>query len=306
MTSCLLIKAPDRILVVADGRLAVSDTLVRLDSAQKIVAFTPKYQIPRIAMGRFDHFAERTSRDWYVAYAGTYALVSEIIRAFLSKISGGLYLSREGESPVLRYDFDQSGGFTDDYNFGHDELPDLRPYDIAREFTDAAQLKCDEWRRNQALLDCQFLLFGEEEGTRHYTAFKIWPELPDLAPGARVRIRVEEVKNGELATIGSPKVSKAVQDDDALGLGLEGWKSDQSAIGVHNVFADPQLAKMFPDSKPQTPIPEPLPEQNWGLNEVRQRFIEHLRLTSDPGVGGDIVVASGGWYGGISLQTQAT
>jgi len=90
-------------VAVADRRLGVtakSATNVSLDTAPKIREFTPSYDIPKRAMGAFNHYSRYTEADWFGMHAGTYALVSEILDPFMRRMRDGLILTRVNGKPT--------------------------------------------------------------------------------------------------------------------------------------------------------------------------------------------------------------
>lgn len=288
MTSVLLVKAPRQIVAVADGRLSVDTKTVSFETAEKIRLFTPKYSIPHVSMGWFSHFSPYLGEGWCLAYSGTYALADQISQLFFKNVTN-LYLIRgEDGIPKLQHEFDQSGSFHDSYNFSPDEKPKLTPPEILGEFKKAFQSKGDEWARNRGCPDCQFLLFGMNEETSRYAAYKIKAE---WHPGVSMGILTEEVTNGELAAIGSPVVAAAAYDDACLQDGLRGWKVDQ---------VDAAMAQAF-DPSPPAALP---PAANWSLRQVRQRLCEIMRTEMDPSVGGILTTASGSGMS-ITVETEA-
>jgi hypothetical protein len=302
MTSCLIVIAPDRLVAVADGRLSIDDHTISFDTTMKIVQFQPRYQIPHVSMGRFSHFTEYTARNWFVAYAGTYALVAEVLNLFREQISGRLHLVWQHNEAVLSNEFDRNCRFDDYYNFLSSDYIKITPDLVARKFRGAAQEKCDEWSRNRRLFpDCEFLLFGEDPDGR-YVAFKVTVNQAGWIPGASVRIQVDPIRDGNLTIIGSLQVANAAFGDGALVAGLEGWRENQSQIELANMLADFTLDDISPDLGPQPPLPAPA--QNWSVKQVEERFQELLRHSGDASVGGEFIVASGVWSGGISLRSE--
>ena len=301
VTSCLLVKAPDRLLVVADGRLAVSQTQVSFDQTQKIVRFTPRYRIPRIMMGRFSHYDDYTGRDCFVAYAGTYALVAEVLALFRRKINETLVLTWRNGVASLSPEFDEGGQFGR-YDFsGSDYLP-LGEREIVTEFRAAAQAKADEFclTRGQPA-DCEFLLFGKAEAPRGHYAFKVSVN-PAWSRGQKPRLDIDVVADGVLATIGSPGVAGEAHADAELVTGLKGWQVDQEAIGVRKLLADYSWLDGADAPAAKLRLPEPPSGQNWPLEQVATRFSQLLQKTTDASVGGRLLMARGRWYGEIELE----
>lgn len=310
MTSCLLAKSPDRLVAVADGRLSVTTFGGKLstsfDSARKIVVFPTRYQIPVVSVGRFSHFNEYTGPTWHVAYAGTHALVSEILDAFRNRVCGNLRLSRDKtDAPCFREYFDRSKPYDDSFNFDTDELSKLEPWELNQEFQQVAEAKSTEWAQNRPFPDCQFLLFGKELRNRRYVGHKAFPRRRDWRAGQPVKFEFELIKDGELAAIGSPEVSKRAYADAELIRGLSGWSAAEDAYGDGSMFADFDLdgdRRGTPASK-ATALPQPDPA-DWGNNKVEARMIEHVLGAGDAGVGGMLTVATGGSYGEIHLRQR--
>jgi len=291
MTSVLLVKASERIVAVADGRLSLDDGTVSFDSTAKIRLFTPKYLIPRSSMGRINCFSDYIGHDWCLSYSGTYALASQISEVFVKTVTG-LYLARRDDgTPVLQHEFDTSGSFSEDYNFDHNEKPKITSRVIIGEFKQAFQSKCDEWSRNRGFPDCQFLLFGTNEETEQYSAFKIFADEAGWHPGDSIRIVADEVRDGELAAIGSPEVGGNAYEDHELQDGLEGWKNDQM---------EAEIARAFDTSKSTEPLS---PARNWGLTQIKERLSQIIRAASDPSIGKNLTIASGAWGSRIKLET---
>lgn len=291
MTSCLLLKAPDRILAVSDGRLAVSETQKSFDTVEKIRRFTPSYQIPRVSMGRFSHMSTFTEHDCFVAYAGTYALVSQIIERFIKVVSGSLILSRgHGGTPQLACEFNRSSYFDDSYNFNADDYLKMAPIILVDELLYAANSVCAEWHKNNRRADCEFLLFGPEIDDGYF-ARKFSLDVQSIQRGDSPSFHITQIKNGEIASIGSSEVATAAVADDELQKGLLGWKADQMEIDVHNALAELDLGGEERISalelRPTAPA-----DENWSSSKIQERFIALMDSAEDSFVGGNFTVAS--------------
>lgn len=279
MTSCLLVKGPRRLVAVADGRLSYgSDS--SFETTQKIRRFLPTYRIPKVSMTWFSHYTDFTGDECYVAYAGTYALVSEVLEAFRERISGSLTLVWRDGRPTFSEYFDESTQFIDDYEFSALDLPGIEPKLILDEFRAAAQEKIDEFCRLRRMpADCEFLLFGRGPD-RRYFAYKITPDqLWSL--NQPVRLNAEPITDGTLAAIGSPEVSGAAFDDRELLQGLRDWNLDETDIA-------------FSDQVPS----------GWDGDSVAQRFAQLIRAAFDNTVGGGLTVAKGIWHGPIAISSM--
>lgn len=275
MTSCLFAKGKDCAAAVADGRLSISDTVTSFETAGKIVRVMPRFFIPSVHGGHFNVFSEYTAEDWFVAYAGTHALVTEVISEFSSRV-GDLYLDRGDKGvPFLSHSFDRSGWFDDSFNFRNEEVPHLGARDILQEFRDAAQIKCDHWSANRAIFpDCEFILFGQDMADwRHYKAYTIKPDPNGWSPSASVRLAVEEIPSGRLATIGSTEVAGRAFEDVELITALSDWADDERAYrSIQHEGGD---------------MPSPVSER-WSSPAVAKRFSDLILASNDPAVGGNV------------------
>lgn len=304
MTSCILLKASDRVVVVADGRLSVSPTTVSFDTAAKIERFTPRYRIPVVMMGRFSHYGHWTGDDWFVAYAGTFALAALIKDEFRKLISDRLVLVWEDRIPCLSETFDEDAQFVEDYAFKTSELLELGRREIVAQFQAAVQKKADEWCGNRLMhADCEFLLFGRDSD-RKFHAYKVTID-PSWAPGKSVRVCVEPIGDGVLTPIGSLSVAAAVYDDRDLQSGVEGWTKDQTDISLADALDTARWDAAACDRPPLPVMSAPGPERNWSVDMVAKRLGQHLQAAEDPSVGGDLTVAIGGWAGEISVRPLA-
>lgn len=302
MTSCLFVKAPDRLVAVADGRLSIDESTVSFDSTLKIQRVTPKYRIPIVSLGRFDHYRDWIAEDCFVAYAGTYALASEVIQEFSRRVSGRhILVWRQGRSE-LSDRFDENAQFLDDYLFRESDLAEFGAREILEQFRAALQTKGDEWCANRKVrADVEFLLFGKGTG-RRYWAFKINVDA-GWSIGAPILTCYEPLRDGVLASIGSPSVSAAAFDDVELQRGLSAWSEDQTAISLgKSMDALRRSAKDFAPSRDASDIAE---DANWSSERISHRFAQLLRDGSDATVGGDLTVAMGGWHGEIAVRRQA-
>lgn len=300
MTSCLLVKAPDRLVAVADGRLSVDKRTVSFDSALKIQRFTPKYRVPIISLGRFDHYQFRAGEDCLVAYAGTYALASEVLLDFARRVSGQLILAWRAKQAVLVETFEENAQFIDDYPFRQSDYPEFGSREVLALFRSALQVKGDEWCANRNKpADVEFLLFGKD-GDRRYWAYKISIDA-EWSAGAPVRINCEPVKDGVLAAIGSPSIAASAFEDAELQCGLTGWAVDQTKASLTKTLDGLRLDNRMTGSL-TTAVPPQTDPSDWSGARVSQRFAHLLRTGSDASVGGELTVAMGGWYGEISVR----
>jgi len=301
MTSCLFAKAPDRIVVVSDGRLSVSDAAVSFDTAKKIISFTPTYRIPRIERGYFARYADRTSADWCIAYAGNVALASEIHRLFIDRVTKGLFLTWTDGKATLEDSFDEGAQFGD-YDFESEDLIPLTPATLAGRLQCIAKAKCDEFAlRRRVFPDCEFLLFGRDEETALWSGFKLYAEDAGWSPGSTASVILEQIPDGRLTAIGSRRVAGEAYADDMLNAGLGGWQVNKSAKDMFAFLNDFDLdGSTFPTPDLAAPVHDPV---DWTLPEVRRRFVDLVQRSADPAVGGDILIATGGEYGDLTLTS---
>lgn len=293
MTSCLFAKAPDRIVAVADGRLSVSDEVISLETAKKIISFTPTYRIPIVERGYFVRYSNRTSADWCIAYAGNVALASEIHRLFIERVTQGLFLTWTNGEATLEDSFNEGAHFGE-YNFENNDFIPLVPATLAGRLHRIAKTKCDEFAsRRRSFPDCEFLLFGRDEQTSRWSGFKVYAEDVGWSPGLPARVILEEIPDGRLTAIGSRSVAGEAYADDMLIAGLEGWKVNKSAKDMFAFLDDPIAPALA------APVHDPA---DWTLSEVRRRFEDLVLGAADPAVGGDILIATGDELGSLTLN----
>ncbi|TAJ68716.1 MAG: hypothetical protein EPO51_24555 [Phenylobacterium sp.] len=261
MTSCLLVKAPDRLVAVADGRLSVGETAISFETTRKIVRVVPRYRVPYVSVGRFSHYGDHLGREVFVAYAGAYALIAEILNVFRSRITERLILVWRDGAPVLSESFDRSAQFLDDYDFRPEERPDIDPRLLLEELRAAIQEKADEWCRNRALrAECEFLLFGKDKANAYF-AYRVSID-PAWSPGGAVRVLADPIGDGELAAIGSADVLGAAFGDPEL---TRAWKAGASIrSGLASTGSSPAWTNMttlralqgrHPSRTPRTGLP---------------------------------------------------
>jgi hypothetical protein len=288
VTSVLLAKGPKQIVAVADGRLSRDDGTVSLDSTQKVRKFNPKYFIPYVSMGRFNSFTAHLGGDWCLSYAGTYTLANEITEVFVRNITE-MYLDRlDDGTPALQYSFDRTSSFDDSYNFSYDERPKISHREVILEFKNAFQSKCDEWSKVRGFPDNEFLLFGWNEETSNYSAFKIRAE-PVWHPGEAIQIAVDEIKEGEIATIGSPEVAGTAYEDLALIQGLKEWKTGQADADFVTSFG----LKLDSDEDWDRYLSTSPSKRGLSLSDVEEKFVQIVRESMDRSVGGKLVSVLG-------------
>lgn len=304
MTSCLLAKAPDRIVAAADGRFSVSTSStskISLDTVQKILTFTPTYRIPQIDRGHFVRYSDRTSEDWAIAYAGNVGLASEIHRLFITRMTRGLFLTWSEGKPTLDEPFDEAAQYFD-YDFGASDLIPLTPDIIVSQLKRITQKKADEFAVNRREFpDVEFLLFGRDETTGYWVAYKLNPNIAGWEPGQMVSLILDEIADGQLAAIGSPGVAGDAHGDEQLNTGLEGWRVNKSQLELAAFLDGFSLDDPSTFSSPY--VPPAHDPKDWTLSEIGKRFVEHIRTSPDPSVGGDILIAEGLDHGELSLSS---
>lgn len=301
MTSCLLVKAPRRIVAVADGRLSYGATQQSFERAQKIRRFSPVYRIPKVSMSRFSHYADYTGEDCYIAYAGTYALVAEVLEVFRTRITEALILVWRDGHPTFSESFDENAQFLDDYEFRASELPQITPQLLKEEFREAAQEKIDEFCSLRGIAaDCEFLLFGKSPDRRYY-AFRVTVS-PTWSIGQPVQLDIQPIADGAMAAIGSTEVSGAAFEDLTLQEGLTGWTIDEEEAAFQGAFSDFDLED-GPSQSSTEGHGEPVSDKTWTIEQVENSFARHIRSSGDSSVGGSVTVASGRWYGPISITS---
>lgn len=301
MTSVLLLKGPDRLVAVADGRLTVGEQTVRTNEAEKLRLFTPRYHLPKISMNRFHNFVEVTERDWCVAYAGTYALASLTIDQFVRAINGGLYLDRDGRdgSPVFVDHFDTGAQYMDEFNFTEADRRRLGAYEISSEFLKVAERRFKEWVQSGDAPDCEFLLFGLDGPTNEFHAFKIQMDLDHWKSKREVVISLTAVQNGEIAAIGSPSVKAAIAGDEELRVGVRGWRDNHSAKAMDKAIDGFDLDRAFEAGRNYE---EPVDDEDWLSDKVIQRFAHTMIKFGDHTVGGQFTVAQSYWNAEIRVS----
>jgi hypothetical protein len=129
MTVCAVIKLKRAMVAIADGRL-ISGSNISFDTTEKLVPVRTLYRVPRIRLAYFSHFEDYVGSTWHVAYAGTYALCSQVIESFRNRMTN-LYLVRNYDSrlgdigaPYMTSEWKSTNTYDDDYNF--------RPYELLK------------------------------------------------------------------------------------------------------------------------------------------------------------------------------
>lgn len=295
MTSCLLVKSPKRLVAVSDGRLSRDDNTQSFNETRKHIRFPISYQIPRFTRGYFGGFSEYRSHPWFLAYAGTHTATTEIIDLFRQRI-GSLYLTRHEayRHATLVHEIDTSGTFDDDYNFDPDEYLNVEVRDIRQDLVDAFEIRGSEFSKNRRERpDTQLILFGNEEASGEYNADIVSADAIGYSPGARLRIKVDPVGDGQLASLGSLTVANAAYDDQELMDGLVGWQKDEDPYR--------HLGDLDALDEEVPPSPEPA-ARAWSVREVATRFCQIIGSTTDPSVGGKMTVAESVWDRDIHVR----
>lgn len=216
MTLAILAKLRGTIVAVADGRLSRADG-VSFDTAPKIVKVRPTYVYPRSSMGSVEQVGEHHMFEWCLLYAGTYALASEIREGFRL----GITRMRVDRTSDERVDFVEafSGAHkgNPDFYIHYSELPKIPSRLIVEELKGACQKKGDEWTKNRSLLpDAEFLLFGTNEETSEYEAYRFFYDPAYTRLGHPVTVRAERVKDMCVAAIGDQAAASSAMNDSKL------------------------------------------------------------------------------------------
>lgn len=275
MTVCAVVKLKEAIVAIADGRLT-SGSGTSFNTTEKIVPVRALYQVPRISLANFSHFDDCVGSTWYVAYAGTYALCSQIVEDFRSRMIS-FYLVRNYETrrgdlgaPYLTPEWKRADMWDDHYNFRADELPKFDRSIVRAAFIDSCQPKADEWLLNRKSLDCEFLLFGRDDSAECYSAFKI--SVRENAALQQAHVHVEEAKQDQPVAIGEPQAVSTIVTDATL-----------AALIHSSVCRDEpadHLAAALQSMEPSR------------TTEVEERFIELVRNVRSQFIGGKLTIAT--------------
>lgn len=275
MTVCAVVKLRRAIVAIADGRL-ISGANKSFDTTDKIVPVRARYRIPRISRSRFSHFEDHVGSQWYAAYAGTYALCSQIIEGFRNRMIN-LYLVRNYErrlgeigAPYITSEWKRADSWDDNYNFRPDELLKFDRSIVKSEFLAACQSKANEWMSYGKPLDSEFLVFGRDDLTKCYSAFRISAD-EDRSLGI-ARVRVEEVKQDRPVAIGEPQAVSAIVADATLA----GLIQSSVPLDKPNNALGASLQSMEPSR----------------TVEVEKRLIELVKGLDSQSIGGTLTVAS--------------
>jgi hypothetical protein len=129
MTIVALHHTDKDLFAIADGLISRgTDRVIAED--QKIVLFTPRYQIPQARLGHFDGFSEYSGLVFGLAYAGNYTIIATVVKRFTDIVNRLLFIDRDtskGGKPTIyqmsnAQDHFRSFGYDDTYNFRSDEL----------------------------------------------------------------------------------------------------------------------------------------------------------------------------------------
>lgn len=158
----------DSILAITDGLISRGSMRV-IEENSKIVKVIPRYKIPRVSMGRLHGFGEFVGNPVFIAYAGNFTLISNVLVEVTAALSRRLVLDRdENGLPTLYRRTDEgvelrSGFYSDNYNFEYDELVQLSMSLIANIVADICKKSCLDFHRNaMATPEIELLIFGEE------------------------------------------------------------------------------------------------------------------------------------------------
>lgn len=157
------------ILAVSDGLISRGNSRV-IEENVKIIRFTPRYKIPRVSLGRLNGFEEYVGGQFCLAYAGNYTLIASTISEVTAVMNRRLVLDRDRTNgkPTIYRRADEGEGlrgnsYLDDFNFSHDELPDLSMNLVANIVSDIVERICQDFVRNAMTQpDIELLVFGHE------------------------------------------------------------------------------------------------------------------------------------------------
>jgi hypothetical protein len=157
------------ILAVSDGLISRGNSRV-IEENVKIICFTPRYKIPRVSLGHLNGFEEYVGGRFCLAYAGNYTLIADTINEVNAVMNRHLVLDRDETNgkPTIYRQTDEGEGlrdkfYSDDFNFSHDELPDLSINLVAKIVSDIVEKVCQDFFRNAMTQpDIELLVFGHE------------------------------------------------------------------------------------------------------------------------------------------------
>ncbi len=286
MTICALVKGRRSTILVADGRLSRYERSVSFDTAQKLALVRPRYVYPVISLGRFDRWAARTTREWCLGYAGTYALATQVREAFVNSITNMIVVRDydQGGKPDFVRRYTPSDNYDDDYNFEEDEFPSIDTRVIRDELKAACQRKGNEWALNRLEVpDAEFLLFGYDEGDGDYAAMHCKFEVSGWKVGEPVIVRITNVGDMSVVAIGAPELASSITWDEKLSAALR--------ESIPPTEEDGSLASYFANSEPSS------------MTNVERRLVEMVHDATESSVGGNLIVAIGQSDGKIRLRS---
>lgn len=159
----------DSFFAIADGLISRGAARVTEEN-KKILSFKASYKIPRISLGRFNGFSEYLGGSFYLAYAGNYTLISNIINEFTSIVSRKLVLARNksnGDPTVYKRDDEgdglRGGYYSDDYNFSDKELVPITINFLANILESVIKSCALDFSKNAMQNpDVELIMFGEQ------------------------------------------------------------------------------------------------------------------------------------------------
>lgn len=273
MTIGAVAKLRGVVVAVADGRLARQGS-VSLDTAAKIGVIRPEYRYPVSSMGTVDREQTYHHYDWCLLYAGTYALASEIRDAFRTAVTNLLVDRVSGGEVdfVEAWSGDHRGN--DEFYIAPSELPKITSRIVLDELRRAYQAKGDEWMANRVELpDVEFILFGTDGQTGDYEAYVVSLDVAHTSHGRPLALKVERVDDMHVATIGSPTEASKIVGDAEL------------AAAVRDSVPPPS-----PPGTLEAALDAVEPSRH---GTVAARMVDLARQASDPGVGGQLLLAVG-------------
>ncbi|PWK45954.1 hypothetical protein [Pseudomonas sp. OV226] len=159
----------DDLFAISDGLISRGDARVTEEN-KKILSFKTCYKIPKISLGRLNYFSEYLGGDFYLAYAGNYTLISNIVNEFTAITSRKLVLYRDQVSgaPTVYQREDEGEGlrsrsYWDDFNFTDSELVPVTINFLANILERVMRSCAQDFARNAMQNpDVELILFGEQ------------------------------------------------------------------------------------------------------------------------------------------------
>lgn len=283
----------DDLFAISDGLISRGDSRVTEEN-KKIISFKTCYKIPRISMGRLNYFSEYLGGDFYLAYAGNYTLISNIISEFSAITSRKLVLYRDQATgrPVVYQREDEGAGirgnsYWDDFNFTDSELVPITINFLAN-ILERVMRSCSQDFAKNAMQnpEVELILFGEQMvNYRRSTGAQVL-KCKRLSGGVP-SIERFSVMPWSLVCIGDPvvipDVVSAIEADSEFAVPL-------SAINDSGINFD----------KDRTESPHFFLRRR--LNVIKKNIIP-LILKNVGSIGGSCTIAQSGWASRVKMTT---